>query len=75
VVGGESHATEEEEEQDVAASLLANTKDSSAKINIQNMTQKLPPGQSLITVLDGTRPIMQVRTVSNLSLETKFFSS
>ncbi len=31
-----------------------------AKINIQNMTQKLPAGQSLITVNDGSRAIMQV---------------
>ncbi len=30
------------------------------KINIQNMTQKLPAGQSLITVNDGSRAIMQV---------------
>ncbi len=29
------------------------------KINIQNMTQKLPAGQSLITVNDGSRAIMQ----------------
>ena len=30
-----------------------------ARINIQNVTQKLPPGQSLITVADGSRALMQ----------------
>ena len=30
-----------------------------ARLNIQNVTQKLPPGQSLITVADGSRALMQ----------------
>lgn len=38
-------------------------KDSAVKINIQNMTQKLPPGQSLITVNDGSKAIMQASAV------------
>ena len=39
-------------------------KDGSAKVSLAEAVQKLPVGQSLITVTDGGKAVMQVRVMS-----------
>ena len=41
-------------------------KDGSAKVSLAEAVQKLPVGQSLITVTDGGKAVMQVRVMSTV---------
>ena len=41
-------------------------KDGSAKVSLAEAVQKLPVGQSLITVTDAGKAVMQVRVMSNV---------
>ena len=43
-------------------------KDGSAKVSLAEAVQKLPVGQSLITVTDGGKAVMQVRVMSMVPL-------